>query len=55
MQNGAELEPFEFAIDEIMKQLSYCWYLVPLHIITEKLIDFQQFMRHILSFRRNCF
>jgi hypothetical protein len=33
MQNGAELEPFEFAIDESMKQLSCCWYLVLLHII----------------------
>jgi hypothetical protein len=35
MQNVVELEPFEFAIDESMKQLSCCWYLVPLHIITE--------------------
>jgi hypothetical protein len=35
MQNGAELEPLEFVIDESMKQLSCCWYLVPLHIIIE--------------------
>jgi hypothetical protein len=35
MQNGAELEPFEFVIDESMKQLSCYWYLVPLHIITK--------------------
>jgi hypothetical protein len=34
MQNGAELEPFEFAIYESMKQLSCCWYLALPHIIT---------------------